>query len=113
VLRGQVSEKVEQHGHDKLSTFGIGKERSEKQWRSLARQLLVRGFLEVDVMGFGALRLTERCRALLRGDEKLALRLDTVATERDERTRIGGRVDLSEELQPLWKALRDRRKDIA
>lgn len=113
VLRGQLSDKVQQHGHEKLSTFGIGKERNEKQWRSLTRQLLVRGFLEVDVMGFGALRLTERSRPLLRGEERLALRLDTVATERDDRARIGGRVDLSEDLQPLWKALRECRKHIA
>jgi len=113
ILRGQLTEKVEQYGHDKLSTFGIGKERNEKQWRSLIRQLLVRGLLEVDVQGFGALRLTEKCRAVLRGEERLALRLDTVATERDERTRIGGRVDLSEDLQPLWKALRDCRKRVA
>jgi ATP-dependent DNA helicase RecQ len=113
VLRGQLTEKVEQYGHDKLSTFGIGKERSEKQWRSLIRQLLVRGLLEVDVQGFGALRLTEKCRSVLRGEEKLALRLDTVATERDDRARIGGRVDLAEDLQPLWKALRECRKRVA
>jgi ATP-dependent DNA helicase RecQ len=113
VLRGQLTEKVEQHGHDKLSTFGIGKERNEKQWRSLIRQLLVRGLLEVDVQGFGALRLTDKCRPVLRGEEKLALRLDTIATERDDRARIGGRVDLSEDLQPLWKALRECRKRVA
>lgn len=113
ILRGQLTEKVSQYDHEKLTTFGIGKERNEKQWRSLTRQLLVRGLLEVDVQGYGALRLTDRCRSILRGEEKLALRLDTVATERDDRARIGGRVDLSEDLLPLWQALRDCRKQIA
>jgi ATP-dependent DNA helicase RecQ len=113
ILRGQLTEKVSQYGHEKLSTFGIGKERNEKQWRSLTRQLLVRGFLELDVQGYGGLRLTDRSRPLLRSEERIALRVDTVATERDDRARIGGRVDLSEDLQPLWKALRECRKRIA
>lgn len=112
VLLGHNSEKVLQHGHDKLSTFGIGKGVKEQQWRSLLRQLLIRGLLEVDVQGYGGLRLTERCRPVLRGEERLALRVDVVEAKSDERARTE-RVELPEELKPLWQDLRDCRKRLA
>src|SRR5699024_240020 len=104
--------KVIQRGHQHLTTFGIGKELKEQQWRSLVRQLLTRGLLEIDLQGFGGLRLTEQCRTVLRGEEVLALRVDTVVASRDERARPK-RAELPEALEPLWHALRDCRKRLA
>jgi ATP-dependent DNA helicase RecQ len=113
VLLGRETEKVQQFRHQQLSTFGIGKGMSEQQWRSLVRQLLIRGLLETDVQGYGGLRLTERCRAVLRGEEPLALRQDTVeASARNARAR-SGRIEIPLELQSLWQALRDCRKRLA
>jgi ATP-dependent DNA helicase RecQ len=112
VLLGRDNEKIRQHNHQQITTYGIGRERSESQWRSLLRQLLVRGYLESDLQGHGGLRLTERCRALLRGEETLALRHDVeVPAGRDLRPRA--RIDLPWELEPLWQALRACRRQIA
>src|SRR5262249_18342269 len=88
ILLGKHNEKVQQHCHDKLSTFGIGQGLGEQQWRSLARQLLIRGFLEVDLQGYGGLRLTEASRPVLRGEMPLALRIDTTESgAREQRSR--------------------------
>ncbi|HEY5717301.1 MAG TPA: DNA helicase RecQ, partial [Motiliproteus sp.] len=76
VLLGKTTDKVTANGHHQLSTFGIGKELSMDEWRSLFRQLVARGFLGVELDGYGALRLTDACRPLLRGDASIALRRD-------------------------------------
>ena len=70
VLRGQARDKVVNFRHDKLSTFGIGSEFPDTRWRSIFRQLVVRGYLSVDHSRFGALRLTRKSRGLLRGEEE-------------------------------------------
>ena len=72
VLRGKETDKVQQHGHGRLSTFGIGTELDDTQWRSVFRQLVARGYLHVDIAGYGALQLTARSRPLLRGEESIA-----------------------------------------
>jgi ATP-dependent DNA helicase RecQ len=74
VLRGQSNERSARLGHDRISTFGIGAELSAARWRSIFRQLVIRGYLRVDHGGFGALKLTESSRPLLRGEQTLALR---------------------------------------
>jgi ATP-dependent DNA helicase RecQ len=67
VLRGESSENITRFGHEKLSVYGIGKATTDASWRSLLRQLVARGFVEVDAE-YGALKLTESCRAILRGE---------------------------------------------
>jgi ATP-dependent DNA helicase RecQ len=113
ILLGKTNEKILQYGHEKLSTFGIGKGLGEQQWRSLIRQLLIRGFLEVDVQGYGGLRLTEQCRPVLRGEIALALRTDTVDTNARAQRSRNRLVEVAPELEPLWRALRDCRKRLA
>ncbi|MEM9620636.1 MAG: DNA helicase RecQ [Pseudomonadota bacterium] len=76
VLRGQLNDKVEKFAHQALSTFGIGRDLSERQWRSVFRQLLARGFLQADHQRFGGLVLTPESKAILRGETKLMLRPD-------------------------------------
>ncbi|MEP9353392.1 DNA helicase RecQ [Xanthobacter sp. KR7-65] len=77
VLRGEESDKVLKFGHDKLSTFGIGKDFSRDAWRAIVRQLVAMGHLWVDVEGHGSLGLTEKCRPVLRGAEKVELKAET------------------------------------
>ncbi|HEY3700153.1 MAG TPA: DNA helicase RecQ, partial [Spongiibacteraceae bacterium] len=113
ILLGKHNEKVQQHSHDKLSTFGIGQGLGEQQWRSLIRQLLIRGLLEIDLQGYGGLRLTEQSRPVLRGEIALALRVDTTESGAREQRARNRRVDVAPELEPLWQALRDCRKRIA
>jgi superfamily II DNA helicase RecQ len=74
ILRGKTTEKVTQHGHQNLSTFGIGADLSETQWRALIRQLIAREALHVDGSGFNTLHLTEASRSILRGETPIWLK---------------------------------------
>ncbi|MCB2627687.1 ATP-dependent DNA helicase RecQ, partial [Listeria monocytogenes] len=74
ILLGRETEKIRSLGHQHLAVFGIGKGRGEDEWRTLFRQLVARGLADVDLDGFGGLRLTEACRPLLRGEVRLELR---------------------------------------
>jgi ATP-dependent DNA helicase RecQ len=74
VLRGSKSEKVMARGHDKLPVYGIGIAYEPEMWRILIRQLIARGALFADAQSYGALKLTESARPILRGEETLLLR---------------------------------------
>ena len=76
VLLGKENDKVKKFGHQRLSTFGIGEELNMEQWRSVFRQLIARGFLSVDLKGFGSLLLTDQSRPLLQGEAQVFLRKD-------------------------------------
>jgi ATP-dependent DNA helicase RecQ len=79
VLRGKTTEKVGQFGHDQLQTFGVGAELDEAAWRSVARQLLAGGLLHADARHYGALRLTDAARPVLKGETTLMLRRQAIA----------------------------------
>src|SRR4029079_18980770 len=74
VLVGRMTEKVTQFGHDKLTVFGIGNDLNEKQWRATIRQLVAMGHLQADSEAFGALKLTESARGVLKGETEVLLR---------------------------------------
>ncbi|MGE0286005.1 MAG: DNA helicase RecQ [Bradyrhizobium sp.] len=90
VLTGRPTDKVTQFGHDKLSVFGIGGELNEKQWRAALRQLVALGHLRADSEAFGALKLTESSRGVLRGETEVWLREQTI-TPRNRAARAGSR----------------------
>ncbi|AOS97533.1 ATP-dependent DNA helicase RecQ [Microbulbifer aggregans] len=113
VLRGSTSEKVLKFGHDELSTYGIGTELSAAEWRAVVRQLVVRGYLEVNSEAFGALQLTEACRPLLRGEEKIELRKLPTPTRRSAASGSRAAADIAPADAPLWEALRACRKQLA
>jgi ATP-dependent DNA helicase RecQ len=73
VLRGSQNQRMLELKHDKLSTFGIGKDLSQEAWGNLLRQLIHLGYLEQDLANFSVLKLTERARPLLRGEERVEL----------------------------------------
>jgi len=77
VLVGRETERVKQFGHDKLSVFGIGRELNEKQWRATLRQLVAMGHLRPDSEAFGALKLTDSARGVLKGETEVMLREET------------------------------------
>ncbi len=78
ILLGRRTERVEQWGHDQLSTFGIGTELTDTQWRTVARQLLASGLLAVSGDGHGTLGPTEASWTVLRGGQQVQLREETV-----------------------------------
>ena len=74
VLIGRSTERVKQFGHDRISVFGIGAELNEKQWRAALRQLVALGHLQPDSEAFGALKLTDSARGVLKGETEVMLR---------------------------------------
>jgi ATP-dependent DNA helicase RecQ len=90
VLVGRETERVKQFGHDKISVFGIGRELNEKQWRAALRQLVAMGHLAPDSEAFGALKLTETARGVLKGETEVMLREQT-AGSRIRATRVKSR----------------------
>ena len=115
VLRGKDTAKVRQFRHQDLSTYGIGQDLGDKEWRSIIRQLMVQGFLTVNEQQYNALQLTEQSRGLLRGDTQMFLRKTAKAAK--VASRINGRsrskVVIAEADQDLWDALKAKRKAIA
>src|SRR3954469_20994868 len=77
VLVGRMTERVKQFGHERLSVFGIGRDLNEKQWRAALRQLIAMGHLKPDSEAFGALKLTETSRGVLKGETEVGLREQT------------------------------------
>ena len=74
VLRGIDSDKIKQWRHDELSTFGIGSDRSEQEWRAILRQSIALGLVSVDHEAYSALKLTDAARPVLRGEFQVQLR---------------------------------------
>ena len=111
VLRGSTNEKVMQFKHDQLSTYGIGRDLSVNEWRAVGRQLVARAYLQVDPDAYGALRLTDRCRPILRGEESIQLR--KVIPKAGSLTPRSRSVEIDEQDVPLWNALRACRKRLA
>jgi len=117
ILRGEDGERVRSLGHDRISTFGVGKEYDERQWRSVFRQLLASGLLEADQEGYGTLRLTEASRAVLKGERSVHLREDALP-ERRRKGKVGaaasgGALAIRDDERELWDALRALRARLA
>ena len=110
VLKGKETDKIWQFDHHHLPTFGVGDALDNNQWRSVFRQLVGRGFLSVDLQGYGALKLQEKCRPLLRGECDIALRLDQKqkVAKRQTKTPLPDDINVA-----LWEALRDCRRELA
>lgn len=109
VLIGQASDKVHQHGHQNLSTFGIGKHLTERQWRSVLRQLVAMGYVDVDP-AYGALLLNESCRNVLKGQEPVQLREEQ---RRAGLTTTKRSTEVEQADLPLFNALKRKRKALA
>ncbi|MDG3086703.1 ATP-dependent DNA helicase RecQ [Vibrio hannami] len=111
VLRGMQNIRVRENGHDKLSTYGIGREHSHDYWISIMRQLIHKGLLFQNITRSSTLQLTEEARPLLRGERTLELavpRLDTAARSAKSEKLTSKNYD-----KPLFAKLRKLRKSIA
>lgn len=111
ILLGKIDERIQRNGHDQLSTFGIGTDFSVAEWRSVFRQLIALGYLDIDMERHGALRLTEKCRVLLRGEQKLELRKQAKEEKTVKKSKQKHAVRAQD--NPLWEALRALRISLA
>ena len=99
ILRGKKTEKVAQFGHETISTFGIGASLSETQLRSVLRQLIATGSLNIDATAFNTLQLNDASRAVLKGDVKVMLREPSPA--QPAKAKAGKRSSSSKSHAPL------------
>src|SRR5262249_39055164 len=88
VLLGEPTERARQFRHDQIKTFGVGTELDKRQWRSVFRQLVAQGHLEVDVAGHGGLRLGASARDVLRGATAVSFRDEPARLPRAQRKRV-------------------------
>lgn len=107
VLRGSEAKKVIRFGHQHLSTYGIGRDFSKRQWFHLSRQFIRKGLLVQD-MEFGSLKLTDKAWKVLRGEEKVLGRMEE---ERVDRT--SEKDDHKDYNRNLFEILRKERKQLA
>jgi ATP-dependent DNA helicase RecQ len=110
VLRGAENDRIFQWDHHLLPTHGVGKDLDANQWRSVFRQLVARGYFSVDLEGFGSLKLEQKCRPLLKGEERIDLRkeIKQTAARRQTKTPLPEDIDVG-----LWEALRECRRKLA
>jgi ATP-dependent DNA helicase RecQ len=115
VLRGADTDKIRQWRHDQLSTYGIGADRSDMEWRAVLRQAIALGLVTVDHDAFSALKLAEGARAVLKGERKVQLREYQKPVKQKRQAKPKGYVeaDLSGGEQTLFDKLRWWRVETA
>lgn len=116
VLSGKATPQVERFGHDKVSTFGIGKTLNQNQWSGVYRQLIAAGLLEADMAAYGGLKLTEAARPVLKGEQEVWLRRDAEPEKKLSKAERSARAKEAFEGandDPLWQALKAKRLELA
>ncbi|MDG1117285.1 MAG: DNA helicase RecQ [Flavimaricola sp.] len=111
ILLGAKTDKIAQRGHDSLPTYGVGKEYNKSQWQAIFRQMMGHDLFRPDPERHGALRMTDRALPILRGEEAITLRRDTIRAARSSGPKV--RELVAEEHAPLLSALKAKRRFLA
>jgi ATP-dependent DNA helicase RecQ len=112
VLRGADNERIRKFGHDRLSTYGIGREHTHAEWISIARQLIHRGFLVQDIAAYSVVRLAPAAREVLRGGERVELARPRIKAKAAAKPAAAA-MDLTSDDLALFESLRGLRKRLA
>ena len=112
VLRGVVSPRLVENGHDKISTFAIGQDVPARHWQRVFRQLMARGMLAVS-NEFGAVGMTESAREFLRDKPALPLRIENEKPAKGKAARPARRAGGELDENPLYLALKQKRQELA
>ena len=110
ILIGADTDKVRQRGHDALPTYGVGTEFDRRGWQAVFRQMAAHDLVRPDPDRHGALFMTDKARPILRGEEGITLRRDTI---RKAARRPAVKMLVSEEDAPLLSALKAKRRALA
>ncbi|TDI61071.1 MAG: DNA helicase RecQ [Alphaproteobacteria bacterium] len=113
VLRGSKNEKIGRFGHERLDCYGVGADVDASTWRTILRQMVARGFLDIDISNYGALQQTAKAADLLRGDEDFRYRPEPKKKSRSRRQSRAAIADLAPEDEDLFARLRALRLDLA
>ena len=110
ILTGNPTPKVMEKGHDQLSTYAIGRDMSKPAWGAVFRQMMGRDLVRPDPDRFGALRMTDAARPILRGEAAITLRRDTIEAAQP---RLAVKTLVAEADAPLLSALKAKRRALA
>jgi ATP-dependent DNA helicase RecQ len=110
ILLGADNERIRAKRHDQLSVYGCGKEFGKRQWQAVFRQMMGHDLLRPDPERHGALRFTEAALPILRGEQSIELRRDTI---KSAERRPAVKALVSEEDAPLLSALKAKRRALA
>ncbi|PTW44838.1 ATP-dependent DNA helicase RecQ [Rhodovulum kholense] len=110
ILTGADTAKIRERGHDKLPTYGVGREFDKRGWQAVFRQMMGRDLVRPDPERHGALRMMDPARPILKGEATIELRRDTIAAAA---ARPAVRMLVSEEDAPLLSALKAKRRALA
>ncbi len=110
ILLGNLTDKVANHSHQNLTTFGVGKELSRVKWKAVLRQMMGHDLIRPDVERYGALRMTKKALPILRGEQSITLRLDTINSAKRNRTI---KALVSDDDAPVLSALKAKRRALA
>ncbi len=117
ILRGEMTEAIQRHGHHTLSTFGIGQDLDERAWRNILRQLLASGLLYAQPERHGSLALSESARPLLRGETRIHFRRTQVRRQHskhdsDSETQLDAAQEKRFDLLRAWRRLEAQRLGV-
>ena len=110
ILTGTMTDKVKARGHDELPTFGVGQDIEKRRWQGIFRQMMGHDLIRPDPERHGALRMTETARPILRGEDSIMLRRDTLVVKSQ---RAAPKALVSDEDAPLLSALKAKRRALA
>ncbi|TCO69581.1 DNA helicase RecQ [Rhodovulum euryhalinum] len=110
ILTGTATDKIRARGHDRLPTFGVGREFDRRGWQAVFRQMMGRDLVRPDPERHGALRMMDAARPILKGEARIELRRDTIAAEK---ARPVVKALVSDEDAPLLSALKAKRRALA
>ncbi len=115
ILKGKEDDRISRNGHDKLNVYGLGDDKTIQQWSRIVRQLIAEGYIYADVESYGAIKLKDKCRPILRGEETLMLRIPVKAKLSPAKKRKANRpaFNLSEQDKPLYDALKTLRTNLS
>ncbi|MDX2484816.1 MAG: DNA helicase RecQ [Pseudodonghicola sp.] len=112
ILTGTETDRIRDRGHDRLPTYGVGKDYDKRQWSAIFRQMMGRDLLRPDAERHGALKMTDTALPILRGEETITLRSDVLRRAAQQR-RPAVKALVSDEDAPLLSALKAKRRALS
>jgi ATP-dependent DNA helicase RecQ len=111
ILTGNPTDKVRERGHEDLPTFGVGRDLKRPEWQAVFRQMMGHDLIRPNPDRHGALTMTDIALPILRGEDTITLRRDTITAAKTRRPSV--KTLVNEEDEPLLSALKAKRRELA